>query len=55
MLHGQSTGYDAEGRSHFFGALLGRSRIPGDKLARYDALSKCLTVGCACWTETVPF
>jgi len=36
-LRGQPTGYDAQGRSHFFNVLKGRSRIPEDKLARYDA------------------
>ncbi len=36
-LRGQSAGYDAEGRSHFFNVLKGRSRIPEDRLARYDA------------------
>jgi hypothetical protein len=38
-LRGQSPGYDAAGRSHFFHVLAGRSgtRIPGDVLARYDA------------------
>jgi len=36
-LRGQSTGYDTEGRSHFFNVLKGRSRIPEDRLARYDA------------------
>ena len=36
-LRGQPTGYDAEGRSHFFNVLKGRSRIPEDRLARYDA------------------
>ena len=35
-LRGQSTGYDAEGRSYFFSVLKGRSRIPEDRLARYD-------------------
>jgi len=36
-LRGQPTGPDAEGRSHFFNVLKGRSRIPEDRLARYGA------------------
>ena len=38
-LRGQAPGYDAQGRSHFFHVLAGRSgtHIPGDVLARYDA------------------
>ena len=38
-LRGQAPGYDAQGRSHFFHTLVGRSGtlIPKDVLARYDA------------------
>lgn len=36
-LRQQRTGYDAAGRSYFFNALKGRSTIPEDILARYDA------------------
>lgn len=36
-LRGIPPGYDAEGRSHFFNALKGRTPISEDRLAKYDA------------------